>query len=124
MGPEALSSLNPINYDLLKEKASNNGLQKANTFKRILEGALGNGEPTGDSDDKDDKLLDVCYELETIFVGSMLDTMKSTVHESGFFGKSIVKDIFSDMLYDEYAKLMARSDQFGLAREIYSQLRV
>jgi flagellar protein FlgJ len=71
----------------------------------------------------DRELLDVCYEMESIFVGQMLKTMRKTVMETDFFGKSMAKDIFNDMLYDEYAKLMAKSDAFGLARQIYDQLR-
>ena len=70
------------------------------------------------------KLLDVCYEMESIFIGNMLKSMRRTINESDFFGKSIAKDIFRDMLYDEYAKVMARTDQLGLARQIYDQLRV
>lgn len=69
------------------------------------------------------KLLDACYEMEAIFIGTMLKQMQKTVYETDFFGKSIAKDIFRDMLYDEYAKLMAKSDQIGLARQIYKQLR-
>jgi flagellar protein FlgJ len=62
--------------------------------------------------------------MESIFIGQMLRTMRNTVMETDFFGKSMAKDIFNDMLYDEYAKLMARTDQFGLARQIYNQLNV
>jgi len=68
------------------------------------------------------KLMDVCYQMEALFLGTMLDAMRRTVHESEFFGKSMAKDIFRDMLYDEYANLMARTDRIGLARQIYEQL--
>jgi flagellar protein FlgJ len=71
----------------------------------------------------DKQLLDVCYEMESIFVGQMLKSMRNTIDETDFFGKSMAKDLFNDMLYDEYAKLMAESDAFGLARQIYDQLR-
>jgi len=70
----------------------------------------------------DKKLLSVCRDMEALFTGIMLKSMKKTIHENDFFGKSIAKDIFSDMLYDEYAKLMAKTDQIGLARQIYDQL--
>ncbi len=70
----------------------------------------------------DKKLLSVCRDMEALFTGIMLKSMRETIHENNFFGKSIAKDIFSDMLYDEYAKLMAKTDQIGLARQIYDQL--
>jgi hypothetical protein len=71
---------------------------------------------------EDGKLLDACYQMEALFLGTMLDAMRRTVQESEFFGKSMAKDIFRDMLYDEYANLMARTDRIGLARRIYDQL--
>jgi flagellar protein FlgJ len=71
----------------------------------------------------DRRLLEACYELESIFVGYMLRSMRRTIDESDFFGKTLAKDIFRDMLYDEYAKTMARTDQLGIARQIYNQLR-
>jgi flagellar protein FlgJ len=70
----------------------------------------------------DEKLLSACRDMEALFTGIMLKSMRKTIHESGFFGKSLAKDIYSDMLYDEYAKLMAKTDQIGLARQIYDQL--
>ena len=60
--------------------------------------------------------------MEALFIQIMLKSMRETVHESGFFGKSLAKDIFSDMLYEEYSKIMAKSGQLGLAKEIYKQL--
>ena len=84
---------------------------------------LTNAGPVG-RDENDRKLLDACYEMESIFVGLMLKTMRKAVPQSGFFGESLANDIFRDMLYDEYAKIMARSDQLGIARQIYDQLRV
>jgi len=73
---------------------------------------------------EDEKMMNVCYEMESLFIGIMLKSMRNTVQESDFFGQSLANDIFRDMLYDEYAKTMARSDQFGIGRQIYDQLRV
>ncbi len=84
-------------------------------FDRILAEATGSGK-------NDKKLLDACYGMETLFIENLFDAMRKTVHESDFFGQSLAKDIFSDMLYSEYAKVSARSDQFGLAKQIYEQL--
>ena len=96
-----------------------NGAFASALKKKMDETAL--GKPPGVRDDK--KLLDVCYEMESIFIGYMLKSMRKTIDESDFFGKSIAKDIFSDMLYDEYSKMMARTEQLGIAGQIYDQLR-
>ena len=92
-------------------------VEKGGSFARILENHLTDGNT-------DKKLMDVCYDMEALFIGIMLKAMRNTVPESDFFGNSIANDIFRDMLYDEYASIMAKSDQFGIARQIYDQLRV
>ena len=99
-------------------------LEKDGKFARMLQDRMESIDERLSSNKNDKKLLDVCYEMESLFIGVMLRAMKNTIHESDFFGSSIAKDIFRDMLYDEYAKIMARTDQFGIARQIYDQLRV
>ncbi|MBA7547113.1 hypothetical protein ES705_39515 [subsurface metagenome] len=103
-------------------------IKEQRNFAEILREKIKTGKETilkPNSEAKNDKkLLDVCYEMESLFIGNMLKSMRKTVMESGFFGKSIAKDIFRDMLYDEYAKSMARTGQLGLAKQIYNQLSV
>jgi flagellar protein FlgJ len=108
-------------------RAQNEPVRRMGEFENILKKEMEKKNPRLYSqnrvvqEDSDNKLLDLSYEMESIFIGQMLRTMRNTVMETDFFGKSMAKDIFNDMLYDEYAKLMARTDQFGLARQIYNQ---
>jgi flagellar protein FlgJ len=119
----------PVNVDIFQLQNREDPVKKAGAFQRILQAEMDHdGSMRGDQSAiyggiSDSELLDVCYEMESIFVGQMLKSMRNTVNETDFFGKSMAKDIFSDMLYDEYAKAMAKSDAFGLARQIYDQLR-
>jgi flagellar protein FlgJ len=107
--------------DLARDAAGETAFAEA---LRRATGADGDGSRGGAAAAQTDrKLLDACYEMESIFVGYMLRSMRRTIDDSDFFGKTIAKDIFRDMLYDEYAKTMARSDQLGIARQIYNQLR-
>jgi len=107
--------------DDIRSRETLGRLRGNGAFARALKEKMDEtGKPPGVRDDK--KLLDVCYEMESIFIGYMLKSMRKTVDESDFFGKSIAKDIFSDMLYDEYAKMMARTEQLGIAGQIYDQL--
>ncbi|UCB44575.1 MAG: rod-binding protein [Spirochaetota bacterium] len=107
---------------LLDSVRSNIPVQKASEqktqFDQIIKAKIEEG------DKKDKKLLDACYEMETLFIDNMLKSMRKTILETNFFGKSLAKDIFRDMLYSEYAKIMAKTDQFGLAHDIYEQLSV
>jgi flagellar protein FlgJ len=92
-------------------------LGKRAGFSEILQAQI-----EGEENRESKKLLDVCYEMESLFIGNMLKAMRKTVDESALYGKSFASQIFNDMLYDEYANIMARSDQFGIARQIYKQL--
>ena len=124
-----IQDFTPVNIDIFRVRAQDDPVTKAGEFERILQAEMQRNDgaaaakPGGKSVLPDIKLLDVCYEMEAIFIGQMLKTMRKTVMETDFFGKSMAKDIFNDMLYDEYAKVMAKSDEFGLARQIYKQLR-
>ena len=124
-----IQDFTPVNVDIFQLQNREDPVRRAGEFERILQAEMKRGEgaetaqPERHGGMPDKELLDVCYEMESIFVGQMLKTMRKTVMETNFFGKSMAKDIFNDMLYDEYAKVMAKSDAFGLARQIYTQLR-
>lgn len=127
----SIEDLTPINLDLARMRSRDNPVQKIGEFERLLNREMqrdGNGNPGGAGAAagavvSDRKLLEVSYEMEALFIGQMLKTMRNTIMESDFFGKSMIKDVFNDMLYDEYARMMAKSDHFGLARQIYEQVR-
>ena len=124
-----INDFTPLDIDIFQLQNREDPVKKAGAFEQILQSEMNRKasqkgvQPGQHGGISDKELLDVCYEMESIFVGQMLKTMRNTVMETDFFGKSMAKDIFSDMLYDEYAKLMAKSDAFGLARQIYDQLR-
>ena len=72
--------------------------------------------------DKGSDLYKQCQEFEAIFVKMMLKEMKNSVLKTGLIDGGYAEDIFEDMLYDEYAKKMAQTAQFGLAETIYLQI--
>ena len=94
-------------------------VEKGAEFARILEDQL-----NGSDRNIDKKLMDVCEDMEALFIGIMLKAMRNTVEESDFFGNSLANEIFRDMLYDEYAVIMAKTGQIGISQQIYDQLRV
>lgn len=71
---------------------------------------------------EDKKLKETCKEFESIFIKQMLNSMKSTVKKTGLVKESMGEKLFDDMLYDEYAKKMANTSQFGIADMMYKQL--
>jgi flagellar protein FlgJ len=118
---EALGGFPTVGNGLLDTAVGTQSVQKAvsqkHRFEQILSEKLENEK-------YNEKLLNACYDMETLFIENLYDAMRKTVPESDFFGQSLAKDIFRDMLYSEYAKIAAKSDQFGLARQIYEQLSV
>lgn len=68
-----------------------------------------------------DKLMGACQDFEALFIKQMLDSMKKTVNRTDLFGRNMAEDIFEDMLYDEYAKLMSKSAHLGIAKMLYNQ---
>ena len=75
-----------------------------------------------DNSGENQKLKDACYDFEALLVKQMLDSMRKTVNKTNLFGdEGMSRDIFEDMLHDEYAKKMTRSANFGIAESLYKQ---
>jgi flagellar protein FlgJ len=72
--------------------------------------------------DKSSELYKACLDFEAIFIKQMLNVMRKTVQKEGLLDGGLSEDIFEDMLYDEYAKKMAETAQFGLAETMYLQI--
>ncbi len=76
----------------------------------------------GESIDKKSELYGQCQEFEAIFIKMMLKQMRQSVEKSGLIEETTGKAIFEDMLYDEYAKGMSKTANFGLADQVYLEL--
>ncbi len=73
--------------------------------------------------DKSSELYKASEDFEALFIKQMLDVMRKTIHkEDDLLGNGMGQDMYEDMLYDEYAKKMAETAQFGLADMIYQQV--
>ncbi len=72
---------------------------------------------------EDQRLREVTQEFEALFIKQMLDSMRATRDtDADMLHGGMAEEFFEDMLYDEYAKLMAKTGDFGLAEVIYQQL--
>lgn len=63
------------------------------------------------------KLKEVAEEFEAIFINMMLKEMRKSINETGFL-KGFREDIFRDLLYWEYAKLISKNTSLGIAEKI------
>ena len=74
---------------------------------------------------KNKELYNVCLDFEALFIKQMLDSMRKTVERTSLSDSptdATGRDFFEDMLYDDYAKQMARTANLGIAKMMYLQL--
>lgn len=84
---------------------------------------INSSQPKRPAIDKNSELYQACQDFEALFIKQMLDVMRKTVHkEDDLLNGGMSQDIFEGMLYDEYAKKMSETAQFGLADMIYRQI--
>ncbi len=68
------------------------------------------------------RLREVASEFEALFVKQILDSMRATLSpENRLVDGGMSEEIFTDMLYDEYAKNMGKTRSFGIAEMIVKQ---
>lgn len=71
----------------------------------------------------DARLKEVSREFESIFVEQMLSAMRDTLDpESRLLHGGFAEEVFDDMLYREYSRIISKSGGFGLAELVYDQL--
>lgn len=74
------------------------------------------------ADPEKKKLYDTAVEFQAIFVNMMLKSMRATLNkENDMLHGGRPQEIFEDMLYDEYSKVLSRQTRFGLAEQIFEQ---
>lgn len=72
--------------------------------------------------DDQTRLRAVAKEFESLFAKQMLDSMRDTLNkEDDMFNGGMAQDIFDDMLYEEYARMMANTGSLGIADLIVNQ---
>jgi len=93
--------------------------QKSTEFASMLNNAIAQKQEKP----IDKKLMDVCIEMESLFVYQMLKEMRKTLHkENDMLHGGMAQEIFEDMLYNEYSLQMSKTANFGLAKTLYDQL--
>lgn len=74
--------------------------------------------------DKTSELYQKAQELESYLVKIMLSSMRTTLGKTGLTGKdSFAGKMYEDMMYEEMSRNMTKSAGFGLADQMYLQLK-
>ena len=73
--------------------------------------------------DRTSELYTQSKELENYFVKIMLSSERKTIQKSDLFGKEdYARDMYEDMMYDNYAEQITKNAHLGLADQIYIEL--
>ena len=111
--------LQGVDTDKIKQKYTGRG-----DFLSVLKAVQGSDEGSSRQlkEKRNEKLMNVCVEMESLFVARMLREMRNTVHKNTFLHGGFAEEVFEDMLYDEYALKLSRNSNLGLAKMLYEEL--
>ncbi|MDR0496235.1 MAG: rod-binding protein [Treponema sp.] len=94
-------------------------LKKAQSPSQPAASAASNGKTPIN---KNDKLYELCVELETFLLKNLIKSMRSTVQKTKLIDTGFAGEVYEDMLYDEYAKALAQNARLGFAEMAYRDL--
>lgn len=74
--------------------------------------------------DRTSELYEQSMEMENYLVKMMLSSMRSTIEHTSLSGdqNSYAREMYEDMMYDNYAEELTKSAGLGLADQIYIEL--
>jgi len=72
--------------------------------------------------DSHDELRALSGDFEALFVKIVLDSMRDTLSNDSLIPKNAGEKLFEDRLYDEYAKIISKAANLGIAEMIYTRL--
>lgn len=68
------------------------------------------------------KIKETSQEFESLFIEQLFKSMRSTVPKDEWLNGGLKQDIFEDMLYGEYSKMISKSGGIGLGDMVYKFL--
>lgn len=71
---------------------------------------------------QDEKLRKTAEDFESIFLFQMLKQVRNAMHKEEFLNGGMAEEMFTGMLDEEYAQVMAKSKSTGIADVLYQQL--
>ncbi|MCL2611023.1 MAG: rod-binding protein [Defluviitaleaceae bacterium] len=112
-GINNFNNLNITNIGLAREE------NQTADFESILSRAVENAENNRDTSD----IRNAAIEIESFFIYQMFQAMRRTVPEpEGLFERSNAEVIFTQMLDEEKAQVIAQSGGLGIADAVYREL--
>lgn len=99
-----------------------NTMQKNKAYEAQREVEKAKNSKNGDLERRKTQLEDVGKSFEKIFINQMLSSMRETLDtKNDLLYGGFSQKIFEDMLYEEYATIMSKTNFLGLSQTIVSQ---
>ncbi|MBI4753477.1 rod-binding protein [Candidatus Desantisbacteria bacterium] len=120
-----------LNYQTMKNTAGLSGVQMNTTdttppffipVTGVQQEQIPDPDRARDLELRKERLQEASYNLEAIFVNMLLDEMRKSTGKTEMFHGGYAEGMWEDMLYDEYARNMAKSNKFGIANTIYHSM--
>ena len=93
-----------------------------NTFREATVDSALSSSVRNSASSEEEKLRQATKDFEALFIKQMLNSMRKTVDKSGLLDGGMGQEVFEDMLYDEYAKEMARTANLGISEMTFKEL--
>lgn len=124
MSSNAASRSNEVQLNVLKAQMTRLSSQ-ARSNQRGSSSTVVDGHfvMRNDSQRNDKRLMKVCKDFESIFVNQLFKVMRKTLNpKNNIIHGGHAEEVFSDMLYQKYSKLVANKGDFGYAKTLYDHL--
>ncbi len=95
------------------------GVQKNETLKKEFQQIL---ERSMNQEQDNKELKEACESFESYYVQQLFKEMRKTVPESGLFEKNNARELYTEMLDGEYAKIISEGQGIGVGKALYKQL--
>lgn len=109
-----ISSINGINNNPGLNINTSKAKSEQNEFDDILKSAQ--------EEQDDEKLLETCKKLESVFVNMIFKQMQSTIQKSKLIDGGFGEEVYNDMLTEKYSDEATSGNGVGLAQMMYKQL--
>ena len=114
-----IGGLANIGTSSIARQAADMGREDArvNSFQEALESAI--------ASEDGDRLKEAAKAFEAHFINMVFRQMRSTINhtEGGMFERSSTEKLFQELLDEQISEIAAEGGSFGLARQLYEQLR-
>lgn len=69
-----------------------------------------------------EKLKGVSQDFESLFINQLFKSMRNTVPKDNWLNGGMKQEIFEDMLYEQYSKIISKRGGIGLGDMVYKYL--